>query len=392
MPAPPIPTEPASAECRVPLPDGQWLTVVATTAVGGHAELAGVRLADGLEQPWRARLGEALLLARFAEGDDAAMPRARFDLGFLRRPFDEAEAFALVFAAVVADRAARSRLGPAAALWVTAVPGDLPQGAAAAPAPAARLLSCLQTLALAPDLGAAVLILPSTADALVEQWYARIRARHPRARWVEANSLGALAGTLDVDATRMRRQEVFFPVVRGEVPLALQSVQVQVRAAPADAKGSLIPAGWAADDPDASKDIRQTLGAVRDGEPPRRGDWRWHTLVGISGPPVQGGSWQLALAVADRLARGRDFAGRGRVLATGKIDRTTLAVQPVDGMQAKLQLLARELRAHDTVLLPAALRGAGAPLDLAALPAEERDTVNIVYVDRVIPQRSETAR
>lgn len=71
-------------------------------------------------------------------------------------------------------------------------------------------------------------------------------------------------------------------------------------------------------------------------------------------PEFQGSSYQLALVMADRMARGREFLPRGRLIATGQSSAWHAGlVEAVDGQQAKLALIARQAGAGDRILLPA---------------------------------------
>jgi hypothetical protein len=99
--------------------------------------------------------------------------------------------------------------------------------------------------------------------------------------------------------------------------------------------------------------VRQVLAGARhfDG----RALGRWRTVVRFEQPRFQGQSYELALVLADRLARGREFPARGRVLASG-CSRAwhSGVVEGVDGLEPKTRLILREARRGDRVLLPRA--------------------------------------
>jgi hypothetical protein len=79
-------------------------------------------------------------------------------------------------------------------------------------------------------------------------------------------------------------------------------------------------------------------------------------------PRFAGDSYQLALVMADRLARGREFVPRGRLIATGSSTAWHAGqVEAVAGREAKLALILAEAAAGDRVLLPAAWRAALPP-------------------------------
>ncbi|WP_229424986.1 hypothetical protein [Massilia sp. Se16.2.3] len=59
--------------------------------------------------------------------------------------------------------------------------------------------------------------------------------------------------------------------------------------------------------------------------------------------------------LADRLARGREFVPRGRIIASGCSRAWHAgAIDPVEGLGPKCALIAREAAAGDRVLLPRA--------------------------------------
>jgi hypothetical protein len=58
--------------------------------------------------------------------------------------------------------------------------------------------------------------------------------------------------------------------------------------------------------------------------------------------------------MADRMARGREFLPRGRLIASGQSSAWHAGlVEAVEGQQAKLELIIRQAGAGDRVLLPA---------------------------------------
>jgi hypothetical protein len=69
----------------------------------------------------------------------------------------------------------------------------------------------------------------------------------------------------------------------------------------------------------------------------------------------QGNSCELALVLADRLARGREFLPRGRIIATGCSGAWHAGrVDAVEGLAPKCALILREAQPGDRVLLPKA--------------------------------------
>jgi hypothetical protein len=110
--------------------------------------------------------------------------------------------------------------------------------------------------------------------------------------------------------------------------------------------------------------VRQALAGARhfDGGHGRAGAVRWRTTVRFGQPHFQGRSFELALVLADRIARGREFLPRGRLLASGQSDAWHAGrVDTVEGLAPKCALLLREAAPGDRILLPQAWQ--------AALPA-----------------------
>jgi hypothetical protein len=90
-----------------------------------------------------------------------------------------------------------------------------------------------------------------------------------------------------------------------------------------------------------------------------KGAGRWRTTVRFGAGAFQGRSWELALVLADRIARGREFLPRGRLLATGCSDAWHAGrVDTVDGLAPKCALLLREAGPGDRILLPRAWQDA----------------------------------
>jgi hypothetical protein len=76
-------------------------------------------------------------------------------------------------------------------------------------------------------------------------------------------------------------------------------------------------------------------------------------VVRFSENRFQGNSYELALVMADRLARGREFVPRGRLIATGcSAAWHTGRVDAVQGIAAKLDLITAQAGPGDRILLP----------------------------------------
>ena len=99
--------------------------------------------------------------------------------------------------------------------------------------------------------------------------------------------------------------------------------------------------------------VRQALAGARhfDG----RALGRWRTVVRFGQPRFQGASFELALVMADRIARGREFVPRGRLIASGSSQAWHAGrVDAVEGCAPKCALIAQQAMAGDRILLPRA--------------------------------------
>ncbi|MEV4781869.1 hypothetical protein [Burkholderia sp. LMU1-1-1.1] len=184
---------------------------------------------------------------------------------------------------------------------------------------------------------------------------------------MQVTHLGALTGHADPSAA-VSTVRAWFPLHSGGVNDELAWVEVSVF--PIDADPAAIDVSANAThtaaanseedtiaapglDLSAQQDIRQTLAGARhfDG----KGLGRWRSVVRFGQPRFQGGSYQLALVMADRLARGREFVPRGRIIATGCSSAWHAGrVDTVQGREPKLELIMRQVHAGDRVLLPKA--------------------------------------
>jgi len=322
---------PASAECRSLLADGSVLTVSATRRPrAGRAEVkctapGDARLAE--------RMQEVVRLARHTE--------RRFDsrdqvvIGIDRAPAAGSAGFGRDWelAVVLADRMVRGIWAPRGAVvangWSDAwhlgrVDGhavDVPP----ATLPAALLggpggLAHLGQLSGHPDPAAAV----STARA-----------------WFPLHA-GGIADSLCW-------VEVGVYPVQGAVHGAVE--------APDEEQAIAVPGQDAA----RQLAVRQALAGARhfDNGQGRTGGVRWRTTVRFGQLHFQGRSFELALVLADRIARGREFLPRGRLIASGQSDAWHAGrVDTVEGIGPKCALLLREAAPGDRILLPQAWQDA----------------------------------
>jgi hypothetical protein len=312
--------EPAASpvHCCCPLADGSLLTITATRRPrAGRAEVKcsvpdDARLAERMQQVLRlARLTEA----RFDSRDQVV-------LSIDRRPPEGERGWEL--AAVLADRMVRGLLRPDPLLLANGWSDEWERGrvmghtlgAAAAAAPKPGLL--LGGAGGLPHLGLLTgRVEPGAAVSSARAWFP-----------LHSGDAGSLAW-VEVSVHPLLRQ------AGQDAPDEEQTI--------------------AAPDQDAARQlaVRQVLGGARhfDG----RALGRWRTVVRFGAEAFAGRSWELALVMADRLARGRDFVPRGRLIASGCSSAWHAGrIDSVDGAAAKCALLLREAGPGDRILLPRA--------------------------------------
>jgi hypothetical protein len=189
--------------------------------------------------------------------------------------------------------------------------------------------------------------------------------------------LGALSGQPDV-ANVVASARAWFPLHSGGINDSLAWVEVSVyplQPGLGDEDAIAVPGL----DVTRQLGVRQALLGARDFD--RCAPGRWRTTVRFSQPRFQGASYELALVMADRLARGRDYMTHGRMIATGMSGAWHAGnVDTVEGMAPKCALIAQEAGAGDRILLPRAWQ--------AALPAGFADAVrtagaSLACIDRI---------
>lgn len=125
--------------------------------------------------------------------------------------------------------------------------------------------------------------------------------------------------------------------------------------------------------------VQQVLAAARQFEPKSTRQWR--TVVRFGEAEFYGESYQLALVLADRIARGREFAPRGRLIASGRSSAWhTGQVQRVGACEAKCALIMQQAAHGDRVLLPAEWAAEVPPKFMAQLAAKG---VSCAFVERL---------
>jgi hypothetical protein len=162
--------------------------------------------------------------------------------------------------------------------------------------------------------------------------------------------LGVLHGQPD-RAAAVSTARTWFPLYSGRAEDALAWVEVSVHPldqASADEEDTIaVPGADAA----LLLAVRRSLAAARHFD--ARGTGRWRTVVRFSESRFQGPSYELALVLADRLARGREFSARGRVIASGCSQAWHAGrVDSVDGTEPKAALILKHAASGDRILLP----------------------------------------
>lgn len=183
--------------------------------------------------------------------------------------------------------------------------------------------------------------------------------------------LGMLSGRPD-QAHAVSTARAWFPLHSGGINDSLCWVEVSVYPlAAAAAAGAEEEDTIGVPDLDlpAQGAVRQALAAARRFD--AHGVGRWRSVVRFGAARFHGNSWELALVMADRLARGREFVPRGRILASGcSADWQSGRVDAVDAADAKLALMLAQAVAGDRLLVPAAWQQALAPAFAEALAAK----------------------
>lgn len=341
------PARPANAECRCPLPDGRVLTVTASRRP--RANRADVKCVVAGAPALGMRMQEVVRLARHTE--------SRFDsrdqvvLSMDGAPPADERGWEL--AAVLADRMVRGA-------WQSPRPGVYAYGWSDAwqlgavrgrPDPVSAALGGMQAGDSIAVLGADPH--PPGPCAALAAGEARRRAVPDPAGASEILTLphlGALTGHSDPGAA-VSSARAWFPLHSGGINDSLSWVEVSVH--PADHAGAEEEGTIAVPELGltAQLAVRQVLVAARhfDG----KGLGRWRTVVRFGQPRFQGASYELALVMADRLARGRECVPRGRIIASGCSSAWHAGrVDTVEGRAAKMELILKQAVAGDRVLLP----------------------------------------
>lgn len=339
-------TAPHSAECRSVLADGRVLTITATRRP--RANRADVKCVVAGAPAICERMQEVVRLARHTEARFDSRDQVVLSMDIaptaLERDWE--------LAAVLADRIVRGAYQPSQTDDVALV---YAQGWS----DAWHLAKVCGQPALAIERLRAHMAV--SASAIVILGDDGVKAVRDGAS-LYLSHLGGLTGHTDPSAS-VSTARAWFPLHSGGVNDSLNWVDVSVY--PIEAGGGEEEATIAAPELDATAQlaVRQALAGARhfDG----RGLGRWRTVVRFGQPRFQGASYELALVMADRLARGREFVPRGRVIASGCSSAWHAGrVETVEGREAKVVLILKQAGRGDRVLLPLAWQ-ADLPADFA---------------------------
>jgi len=337
---------PANTECRCVLADGRVLTVTASRRP--RANRAEVKCAVAGAPALSERMQEVVRLARHTE--------SRFDsrdqvvLSMDGAPAAEERGWEL--AAVLADRMVRGA-------WQPACPQVYAYGWS-------DNWHC-GSVAGRPDLAAARLQQHAAMELQAVLGGAAADTTTTLPGSLTLTHLGALTGHTDPSAA-VSSARAWFPLHSGGINDSLGWVEVSVypvEQTGGDEEDTIAVPGLGLT---AQLAVRQALAGARhfDG----RGLGRWRTVVRFGQPRFQGTSYELALVMADRLARGREFVPRGRIIASGCSGAWHAGrVDTVEGREAKLELILKQAVQGDRVLLPRDWQNDIAPVYAAALRA-----------------------
>lgn len=190
--------------------------------------------------------------------------------------------------------------------------------------------------------------------------------------------LGMLAGQPDPGAS-VSSARAWFPLHSGGINDSLCWVEVSVyplAREDGDEEDAIAVPGL---DLTQQLAVRRALAGARHFD--ARGLGRWRSVVRFGQPRFNGNSFELALVMADRIARGREFLPRGRVIASGCSAAWHAGrVDAVDGCEPKCALILRDAVAGDRILLPAAWESA-LPAGFAQAAGEKG--ASVACIDRI---------
>lgn len=178
-------------------------------------------------------------------------------------------------------------------------------------------------------------------------------------QWAVIGYLGALLGHPDPQQS-YRSAKVLFPLVGGQSELAWVEVSVQpvqthkeseVGNGDSDSIDNVDNIVVTKQDPRRQQQIKSILNAARALEKDQGKGWL--SRVTFSREAFSDNSYELALVMADRMARGRELKPPKRLIATGCSSQWHLGtVEPVGAIEEKIALCEQLLDKGDRLLLP----------------------------------------
>ncbi len=338
------------ATCYAPMADGQLMaiTAVANPAQGSHHSLAAIKLVDG-QQALQRRLREVVEVARLTEFDDTT----QWKLTFYIEPMPAGDDRAWELAAIVADRMARGVLDNSARRVLALGCSDAWEEGRVQPLPGTAHSLYLNRLARQLKPGDVVFVAQED-DALAALETQSLLSRDADVTLL--SHLGGLAGQPD-PAAAVRRARAWFPLVgSNEQQHQLAWVEVTVLPAGATTADAAAIQVLGQDNKGRREQMITVLEQARSVDPVHVD--KWQTLVRFQRWDFTDNSFELALVMADRIARGREVPAPGRVLASGCSSRWARGrVENVAGMEPKCALLRDSLMPGDRILLPPAWEG-----------------------------------
>lgn len=329
-------TLPDSAQCRSVLADGRVLTITATRRP--RANRSDVKCAVPGAPAIVERMQEVVRLARHTEARFDSRDQIVLSMDIAPTALDRD----WELAAVLADRIVRGEYPQAAEPSVLYAMGwsDAWHLGKVSGQPA------LAAERLRPHLAVLARVILGGEDAGNE------RGSDGSPRALTISHLGGLTGHTDPSAS-VSTARAWFPLHSGGINDSLNWVDVSVYPLAGGAVEEEDTIAAPELDAAAQLAVRLALAGARhfDG----RGLGRWRTIVRFGQPRFQGASYELALVMADRLARGREFVPRGRVIASGCSGAWHAGrVDTVEGRDAKVALILKQASRGDRVLLPLA--------------------------------------
>lgn len=344
---------PASAECHTLLADGRIAVVTASRRA--RANRADVKCTVPGAPSVAARMQQVVRLARHTEARFDSREQVVLSIGCAPGEHDRG----WELAAVLADRMVRGAWRPgtgtvAAHGWSDAWHAGtaITASAGAAQALARALPGALVITGVVPDHRGGRTDIDGTDVGVPDG--AAVNGAAPPHHIQPVPHLGALTGHTDPSAA-LATARAWFPLHSGGVNDVLAWVEVTVAPWPPSGQPGAMDEEETIAVPELNAAgqlaVRQVLAAARhfDG----RALGRWRTVVRFSEPRFQGNSYELALVMADRLARGREFVPRGRLIATGASAAWHAGtVDSVREAAAKLALIVQQAGPGDRILLP----------------------------------------